>query len=264
MASESVITDDLAARCKRIRRAIIGLSFHSKSAHVGSSLSCVEILASVYQRKSGKPQDATLILSKGHAAMALYATAQEFGELPADVQTNYLKDGTTLWGHPSVSTEHPFIEWSTGSLGHGLPVATGIAYARAKLKSDPRPVIVVLSDGELDEGSNWEAALFGAHHRLDNLVAIVDHNKLQSFGRCDQVIGLEPLVDKWRSFGWSAIRINGHDLSELEKVLARAPSGQPLCVIADTIKGKGLPEYENTLESHYRSITRELFDKYGS
>lgn len=255
---------NLRSKCEEIRRTVLQLSFHARSAHVGSSLSCVEALAAIFalKRETKEFGNSTVILSKGHAAMALYATAIEFGELSREVVPNYLKDGTSLWGHPSVSEVNQFIQWSTGSLGHGFPVASGIAYARTYLKKDERPVVVILSDGELDEGSNWEAALFAAHHKLANLTVIVDYNKIQSFGRCDEVMSLEPLADKWRSFGWDVQEVDGHDAEKMSTALLERPLNQPRVVIAHTVKGRGVGEYEDRLESHYRPVSAEMLKKY--
>jgi len=237
------------------------MSCDAKSAHVGSALSCIEILYSLFRARSDKrPPVDKIILSKGHAAMALYATAAGFGELPESELENYLGDGTHLWGHPSRSARHPFIHWSTGSLGHGLPAATGLAYAKQRLKKeDAGLTAVVLSDGECDEGTNWESALFAGHHQLSRLLAVIDYNKIQSFGRCDDVLSLEPLADKWRAFGWKVLEADGHDVGQMGRLLVEdiAASTSPVCLIAHTIKGKGIPAIENTLASHYKPITPE-------
>lgn len=255
---------DLRKLSSDVRKYIVTLSFKSKSAHVGSGLSCVEALVALFDLKYHTEgfKNSKIILSKGHAAMALYATAMAFKKLDLSIIDSYLKDGTYLWGHPSLNEKYEFIDWSTGSLGHGLPVGTGMALGKKIKKSEER-VFVVVSDGELDEGSNWEAILFAGHHKLDNLVCIVDYNKIQSFGRCDEVINLEPLKDKWTSFGWNVVDIDGHNLDDLRAGVTATSVGRPTVVIAHTIKGKGLAEYEDTVESHYKSITQELYDKYG-
>lgn len=254
----------LTAKCNEVRRNIVSLSYKSKSAHVGSSLSCVEVLVLLFNQIYGQERasSARLILSKGHAAMSLYATAIAFKKLDPDIIESYLKDETYLWGHPSKNELYDFIHWSTGSLGHGLPVATGMSLAR-KIKNNSDKIFVVVSDGELDEGSNWEAILFAGHHKLENLVCIVDYNKIQSFGRCDEVLDIEPLQDKWKSFGWKVLEVDGHNLSQINEAVTGKPQGKPLAIIAHTIKGKGIPEYEDTIESHYKSISKELYDKYG-
>ncbi len=246
----------------RIRKNILELSFEAQSAHVGSSLSCVEILDVIFHlmKEEKQRESSKVILSKGHAAMALYATAMEYGYLDRSHKKSYLKDGTTIWGHPSVSTSHEFIHWSTGSLGHGLPVACGIAYAN-KVAQKNMSIYVVLSDGELNEGSNWEAFLFAAHHKLKNIVVVIDYNKIQSFGRCEDVINLEPLSDKLKAFNWEVEQVDGHNSDEILKAIM-TPADKPKVVIAHTTKGKGIEEFEDTIESHYKPINEQILKKY--
>lgn len=248
----------------RIRRRILELSCSAKSAHVGSALSCVELVYMLLRervQKEGRLDK--LILSKGHAAMALYATAEELSLIETRELDSYLADGTNLWGHPAMNGQFPFIDWSTGSLGHGLPVSAGFAYSRKKLGVSHRGLVAaILSDGECDEGTVWEAALFAGHHQLSNLLAFVDYNKIQSFGACEQVMRLEPFVDKWKAFGWDSVEIDGHDLEQVERILESKTSDKPRCVIAHTIKGKGLKSIENTLISHYRPISQEQIREF--
>lgn len=252
----------------KIRAGVLTLSNKAKSAHVGSSLSCVEILCSIFWLKyKEKFPISKFVLSKGHAAMGLYSTALQYDLLkPADLE-KYLGDETRLWGHPSVTKGFDFIYWSTGSLGHGLPACVGFAYAEKYLnppKKEADLIIAVISDGELDEGSNWESFLFSAHHKLDNLLVIIDYNKIQSFGRCDEIIGLEPLVDKIKAFGYECIRMEGHDPDKMVEAIRgfKSANGKPKCIVADTIKGKGVPEIENTLASHYKPITDEQLKRF--
>jgi transketolase len=250
-----------------IRKYIVGLSYHAQSAHLGSSLSCVEILDSAFACRSGHSflESMDIVLSKGHAAMALYASAIAYGELPESVIKNYLRDGSDLWGHPSKNEKFPFIAWSTGSLGHGLPVAVGKAFARSKIKSNSNPILVVMSDGELDEGSNWEAILAAGHHKLKNLMIIIDYNKIQSFGFCASVLDLEPLNQKFVSFGWSTFEVDGHNQTQIEETFKSfAKTDRPLAVIAHTIKGKGVSSIENTIESHYKPATEKSFKDFWS
>jgi transketolase len=250
--------------CEEIRRHIVALSYKAQSAHLGSSLSCVEILATAFSARENISsfRDCRIIMSKGHAAMALYATAIAFGKLDASFIDSYLKDGSTLWGHPSVDPNHSFIDWSTGSLGHGLPVAIGQAYAQKNLLKTNRRTIVVLSDGELDEGTNWEAVLFAGHHRLNHVTAIVDYNKIQSFGFCKDILDLEPLRAKFEAFNWDCVEVDGHHETQLTEFLQSAPlRSKPLMIIAHTVKGKGLAEIENTLESHYKPATEQAFER---
>jgi transketolase len=199
------------------------------------------------------PDRDRFILSKGHGAAALYATLAERGFFPRDLLGTYCADGTRLAGHVS-HYGVPGIELSTGSLGHGLSVGCGIAMAGKSDALDYR-TFVLLSDGECDEGSIWEAALFAPHHALDNLVAIVDYNKIQSFGSVKEVLDLEPLADKWRSFGWGVREVNGHDTKEVAELLRDLPfaKGRPSALIAHTIKGKGVRFMEGALAWHYRS-----------
>lgn len=246
---------------KNIRKTILEMSYYGKSAHVGSSLSCVEILNAIFALRESHPSfgSGKIILSKGHAAMALYAVAAEFGEIEGDFRKNYLKDASSLWGHPSMNPELAFIHWSTGSLGHGLPVMVGFAYETQELRNVASKHVVVLSDGELNEGTNWEALLFAGHHKLKNLLAVVDYNKIQSFGFCNEVIGLEPLKSKFEAFGWECDEVNGHNLEEISQSLTCQLGDKPKIVIAHTIKGKGVAEYEGRLDSHYKPVNEMIF-----
>jgi transketolase len=250
--------------CTEIRDLIIALSAAGKSAHVGSSLSSVEILDYLFWAQPNTVED--VILSKGHAAMALYAAGIAHGKLSKEVIPQYLQNGSDLWGHPSVHPKFPFIAWSTGSLGHGLPVATGKAYSRKhqlSKRANTGLIATLMSDGELDEGTNWEAFLFAGHHRLQGLVAIVDYNKWQSFGRCEDVLGLEPLAYKLISFGWNVVEVDGHSTAAIHNAMTSSKAKEaPLCIVAHTIKGKGFPKFEDKLESHYKSITPELMAAY--
>jgi transketolase len=201
------------------------------------------------------------VLSKGHGCTALYAVLAEAGFFPLEWLDTYYQDGSPLAGH-ATHKGLPGVEVSTGSLGHGLPLATGMALAGKRDGHDYR-VVCLLSDGECDEGSTWEPALFAPHHRLDNLVAIVDYNKIQSLGRVEDVIDLAPLAEKWRAFGWATEEIDGHDLAAIEDVLGRVPlePGRPSCVVAHTVKGKGVSYMEDELLWHYRAPLGELLDE---
>jgi len=196
------------------------------------------------------PKRDRVILSKGHAAAALYAVLAESGYFPLDELKQYGEDGSRLLTH--VSHGVPGVEFSTGSLGHGLPVACGKALAAKRLGWAWR-TFALLSDGELDEGSNWEAILFAGHHRLGRLTAIIDYNKIQSFGALFEVLDLHPLADKFRAFRWDVAEVNGHDHSELCDALAgrRPADASPLAVIAHTVKGKGVDFMEHQLKYHY-------------
>lgn len=199
------------------------------------------------------------ILSKGHACAAYYAALAERGFFPKAWLETFYRDGGRLAGH-ATHTGVPGIEFSTGSLGHGLSVATGMALA-GKRDVAPWRVFVLLSDGECDEGSTWEPALFAPQHRLDNLVAIVDYNKIQSLGRTKDVINLDPFADKWKAFGWAVREIDGHDAEQVLATLASVPfeAGRPSCIIAHTVKGKGVSFMEDELLWHYRNPSIEEY-----
>jgi transketolase len=196
------------------------------------------------------------ILSKGHACVAVYAALAEKGFFSIDELATYGADHSRLMNH--ISHHVPGVEFSTGSLGHGLPFGVGKALAAQRTGQIWR-TFVLLSDGELDEGSNWEAALFAAHHHLDNLIAIIDYNKLQSLCSVDSTLRLEPLADKWRAFGWDVRVVDGHDHTAVFDALQSAPwlAGKPSLLLANTIKGKGISFMENQVDWHYRSPSEE-------
>jgi transketolase len=197
-----------------------------------------------------------LVVSKGHGAAAVYAVLAERGYFARELLDTYCMDGSALAGH--ISHQVPGVEFSTGSLGHGLSLGCGIALA-GRRASHPFRSFVLLSDGECDEGSIWEAALFASHHRLENLTAIVDYNKIQSFGRVEDVLALEPFAAKWRAFGWQALEIDGHDHDALKQSLGSLPAvaGKPTVLIAHTVKGKGVSFMEDRLAWHYKAASAE-------
>jgi transketolase len=251
--------DRLAGLARRIRTNVLRMVHRAKASHVGSCFSMADILAALYGKvlrvRPDDPEWADrdrLIISKGHAAAAVYSALAEVDFFPKAWLDTYCQDGTKLAGH--VSHHVPGVEVSSGSLGHGLSLGCGMALAGKSNKADYR-VYVLLSDGECDEGSIWEAVLFAPHHKLDNLVAIVDYNKIQSFGSVKEVLDLEPFTDKWRAFGWSVVEANGHDLGSLVETLNATPRepGRPTVVIAHTVKGKGVSFMEDQLRWHYSS-----------
>jgi len=250
-----------------IRKKIVRMHAKSGSSHIGSALSVVDILTVLYfdilkinLKNPWVENRDRFILSKGHAASALYATLSQQGFFPEEILDEYCIDGGRLPGH---STMHCVlgVEVSTGSLGHGLPMSVGIAVA-AKHDGYKYRVFVLLSDGECDEGSVWEAAMFAAHHKLDNLIVIIDRNELQAFGRTEEVVNLEPLGDKWAAFGWVVKEIDGHNFLEIEDALCRVPfkKNRPSIIIAHTIKGKGVSFMENQLAWHYKSPNKEQLE----
>jgi transketolase len=235
----------------------------AKAAHVGSSLSVIDILAVLYAGVAkvgpdtvGHPERDVVIVSKGHAAAGLYAVLANAGFFPIDMLERYCKDGGPMGGH--VTKGHvPGVELSTGSLGHGLPFGIGIAFGRRR-KGLGGHIYVVMSDGELDEGSNWEAALVAAHHHLANVTVIVDRNGIQSLGPTEDTVRLEPLIAKWEAFGWDAFDVDGHDHRALEEAL-RNPGAleRPTVILARTLKGKGVSFMESQILWHYRSPSGE-------
>lgn len=251
------------ALARAIRADALRMVHRANASHIGSALSMCDLLAVLYSgilrvdpaRPEWSERD-RFILSKGHGAASAYAVLAEAGFFPVEWLETYCQDGSKLAGH--LTRGVPGVEFSTGSLGHGMPVGCGLALA-AKSGGAPYRVFVLLSDGELDEGSNWEAILFAPQHRLDNLVAIVDYNKIQSFGRVEEVLSLEPLADKWRAFGWAVHAIDGHDHAQITEALATVPRepGKPTAIIAHTIKGKGVGFMEDQLAWHYKSPNGE-------
>ena len=245
---------------KKIRLHAIEMTHLGNSSHIGSILSIADILAVLYEEiLTLNPNDPKLetrdrfILSKGHSGAGVYAVLAEKGFFPTRHLKKHYSNGSIFSGHVSHKGV-PGVELSTGSLGHGLSVAVGFAYG-AKLDNKSHRVFNLMSDGECDEGSNWESILFASHHKLDNLVAIVDYNKLQSIYSTQKTLNLEPFKEKWEAFGWEVVEIDGHNHSELEKSLKKKFTNQdiPLCVIAHTIKGKGVSFMENNNLWHYRS-----------
>jgi transketolase len=237
------------------------------SSHIGAVFSIADILAVLYghvlQFRTDDPRwpgRDRFLLSKGHAGAGVYAALAESGFLAIEDLDQHYSNGSVLSGHVSHKGV-PGVELSTGSLGHGLGIGCGMAYA-ARLKKDEHRVIVLMSDGECDEGSNWEAIQFAGHHRLGRLTAIVDYNKIQSLAPTEETLGLEPFVDKWRSFRWDAVEVDGHDHLALAALLEKipGPDEKPTCIVAHTTKGKGVSFMENSVLWHYRSAQGEEFD----
>lgn len=246
-----------------LRKLIVDVSFEAGAHHIGPAFSCIDILTALYfdimsLKKESRDGD-WFMLSKGHAALAHYATLAVRGYFKKEVlYQDFLANGARLGGHPD-RLSVPGIEMSSGSLGHGLSIGAGVALAAKYDNSDKRS-FVILGDGECNEGMVWEAVLFASQRQLDNVVAIIDYNRLQGFGTTDSVLSLDPLKQKFQSFGWSVKEINGHDMTEIIKSMRKLPfeRGKPNVIIANTIKGKGSAILENKLESHYLVLNSKI------
>jgi transketolase len=258
----------VAELARRIRVHCVKMTGRANASHIGSALSTADILAVLYGKflrfdpeQPSWPRRDRFILSKGHACTGLYAVLAETGYLGIEELESFYQNGSRLAGH-ATHKDMPGVEISSGSLGHGLPISTGMALAAKRDQADHR-IYCLVSDGECDEGSTWEAALFAPHHKLDNLVVIVDYNKIQSFGRVADVIDLEPLAAKWTAFGWATREINGHDLDALERAFAAIPfeTGRPSCIVAHTVKGKGVSFMEDKLLWHYRAPCGDVMEQ---
>jgi transketolase len=258
---------DLEARARRIRETILAIAATPHGTHVGGSLSAADILTVLYSEvlrvrpaEPDWPGRDRFILSKGHASAALYAVLADCGYFPVEETRTYGQHGGRLAGHPLGRL--PGVDFPTGALGHGLALAAGVALAahRADL---PTRAFVLLGDGELQEGSNWEPIMSAPHLGLDNLVAVVDRNQWQITGRTEGCVPLEPLARRWESFGWACIEVDGHDHAALGKAFSALPlePGRPSVVIAHTVKGSGVPIFENRKKSHYVKLTPRLYER---
>lgn len=249
---------------KKIRGMLVEISSLTKTPHLGSSLSCVDVVTALYSGILNLSTDDPwnenrdrFILSKGHAATTLYAVLANRGFIPLEILNTFNTNGSELSEHPGPKCQ-PGIEVATGSLGHGLGLGLGMALAGRLQKRDYN-VYVVLSDGECNEGSVWEAAMFGAANNLNNVIAIVDFNRWQATGRSEEVLALSPLKDKWQAFGWNSFEIDGHSIEEINKTIleAKKNSNKPTAIIANTVKGKGVSFMEDDNNWHYRIPTEE-------
>ncbi len=248
---------DLEAMAKQLRRDVITMIATAGSGHPGGSLSAADIVTALYfkvMRHDPKnpqlPERDRFVLSKGHAAPILYAALAECGYFPVEELSTLRKLGSRLQGHTD-RTLTPGVEMSAGSLGQGLSYGIGMALA-GRLDGKDYRVYVLIGDGECDEGQVWEAAMFAPHHKMDNMTAIVDHNDLQLDGRVCDIMGLEPLTDKWRAFNWNVLEINGHDMKQILQALKKAGAvkEKPTVIIAHTIKGKGVSFMEGNVDFH--------------
>ena len=249
---------------RKLRIHAVEMAHYSHESHVASALSMCDIIAVLYNDvmniDPNKPRNIDrdrFILSKGHACSALYAALAEIGFFPVEELNQQCQDGSRLSGHVTHKNV-PGAELSTGSLGHGCCVASGMAL-NGKLKNKSYRVFTLIGDGECDEGSVWEMALFAHHYKLDNLCVIVDHNKMQAMGHCSEVATHIDLARKWEAFGWNVIEIDGHNHNEIRAALEKRTEAVPTCVIAHTIKGKGVSFMEDNLIWHYRDPQNEDF-----
>lgn len=265
--NQASMTDhELQLKSVALRRAMLKVIFNAGAGHTGGGLSCLDILNTLYNRvlrvspeTLADPGRDRYVQSKGHSVEALYVVLADRGFFPAAELETVCRYQSPYVGHPTRKIRG--IEMNTGALGHGLPICVGMALA-GKLDHASYRVFTLLGDGELAEGSNWEAAMAASHYELGNLTAIIDHNTLQITGRTRDVCGNEPLGDKWRAFGWEVRTVNGHNFAELTDALSRpAASGQPTCVIANTVKGKGVSFMEDVASWHHRVPTAEELAK---
>ncbi len=257
--------EELKLLAKKMRIHVLNMVNYAQSSHIGACYSIIEILASLYlktlnidPKNTANPHRDKFLLSKAHGSCALYAVLAELGFFPLHYLDKYYIDGGILPGHLDKTTA-PGIEHSMGSLGHGLPVGVGLAIANKK-DNNPGRIFVLVGDGECNEGSIWEAVMLASHLKLDNLTVIVDYNKIQSFGRTNDVINQEPITERWSSFGWSVLEVDGHDFTQLINSLTTFHT-KPKVIIAHTIKGKGVSFMENRLDWHYKSPNNEEYQK---
>lgn len=243
----------------KLRNKIIEISFATKSAHLGSSLSCVDILFSIFKIIKRTKVNSEVIFSKGHAAIAYYVILENFNLLSKKLVNNYLRKKTILWSHITHMKQSKYLKFSFGSLGYGIGISAGLSLGYKNLKKKHK-IFCIISDGELNEGSTWESLMFISHHKLNNINILIDNNKWQSFGKTKEVINLNPLSDKLKKFGFNVLSINGHSIDQITKSINKKTS-KPKIIICNTIKGKGLLRIQNTLESHYIPAKKEDIGK---
>lgn len=262
--SEAKTLQKLEEKAREIRKTVVSLFGKRGGGHFGGSLSLVDIITTLYYRimrtKPSEPHWSDrdrFILSKGHACPALYATLADKGYFTREVLDTFEEIDSPLTMHPDMHTAVG-VDMSTGSMGHGLSIGVGMSLA-GKIDKKVYRVFVLMGDGEIQEGSVWEAAMAGSHYKLDNLVVIVDRNRLSVDGFVEEIMSIEPIIEKWKSFGWAVKQIDGHKMKEIIEALGKIPleRGKPTAIIAQTIKGKGVPFMENKPEWHRKDITPE-------
>jgi len=260
VAAAGLDTDELGRIARRVRARIVENSHRTGTPHLGSCLSCVDILVAAYfhtlrldPAEPHAPGRDRFILSKGHGAPALFQVLALRGFYPVEWLERYGEDGSMFAEHPPTPHDLAGIEAATGSLGHGLPLGLGMALA-GRIQGASYRVYAVLSDGECNEGSVWEAALMAAARRVETLAVVIDYNKWQATGRSEEVMAIQPLAEKWRAFGWSTYETDGHDLPSLVRLLSNVPdgSGKPVAIVAHTVKGRGVSFMEDDNNWHYR------------
>lgn len=252
MGLPASLAADLRRDALAIRKYFLEMHHRVKAGHIGTGLSAIDMLT--FLHKSWLGLDDVFILSKGHGASSLYATLHHYGILSDAELATYYQDGTLLPAHPAPGA-FASIPAATGSLGHGLSIAAGIALARKKIHRTNGRVATLLSDGECNEGSVWEAATFASHHALSNLLVLIDANGLQGFGSTQEVLDMEPMAEKWKAFGFDTREIDGHDFEQIHDACADLDAKRPRCVIARTAKGKGVRFMEGKMEWHYLPMT---------
>lgn len=243
----------------KLRSTILRMHFLANSGHIGCSLSCVDLLISILKYMN---EEDSFILSKGHAASALYVVLNELGKIPDEDLNTFYKDGTKLSAHPA-PLKYSSISFATGSLGHGLPLAVGVAKAK-KIKKSKTFSYVLMSDGETNEGTTWEAAHFAVTNKLDNLLAFIDKNGLQGFANTKDVLGDTARGNLWKEIGFDVLETDGHNIEEVKsakKNLLEKANGRPKLIIANTVKGKGVNFMENKLEWHYNPMNEKQFEE---
>jgi len=256
-----------------LRKLVLEMAYYGKTVHIPCAFSIVEVVSALYSKflrydpANPRSEDRDyLVLSKGHGVMALYAVFHQLGWIDRAAIENYFSDGSLLHG---LSESHiPGLEVTSGSLGHGLPIAAGVAFGFARQarleKTPPKRVFCIVGDGEMNEGSMWEALLFAAHHKLENLTVIVDANEFQAMGKTKDILDMEPFVDKFRAFGFDAVECDGHSLQALDRELEKSIGpgrGKPRAIVARTIKGKGVSFMERDNTWHYTRLDRDKFDR---
>lgn len=241
-----------------LRLKVLQMYFNANAGHIGASLSCIDLM--IGSLLSHKKNQEVFLLSKGHAAASLYACLHESGEISDDLLATFYKNGTTLPAHPAPN-KIAGIPFATGSLGHGLPIAAGISQANKILDNDEF-TYVLMSDGETNEGTTWEAAHYAVAKRLDNLIVMIDKNGLQGFGNTDEILGVSADVNKWQALGFEVVECDGHDIATIHSIIGifkTQKNGLPKVLIANTVKGKGVSYMENRMEWHYLPMKADLY-----